>query len=69
MRKVLSIFIAGVLATFSLCGQSRAELEELRKKNLQDIEYVDRMLKNTATQKSENLNELQRKNGKKFSIS
>jgi len=44
-----------------------AELEELRKKNLQEIEYVDRMLKTTATQKSENLNEL-RVIGKKLSL-
>jgi septal ring factor EnvC (AmiA/AmiB activator) len=67
MRRVLSILIACVLATFSLCGQSRAELEELRKKNLQEIEYVDRMLKTTATQKNENLNEL-RVIGKKLNL-
>lgn len=67
MRRVLSIFIAVILATFSLCAQSRAELEELRKKNLQEIEYVDRMLKTTATQKNENLNEL-RVIGKKLNL-
>jgi len=67
MRKVLSVFIACFLTTLILCGQSRAELEELRKKNLQEIEYVDRMLKTTATQKSENLNEL-RVIGKKLSL-
>jgi len=48
-------------------GQSRAELEELRKKNLHEIEYVDMMLKNTSTKKSENLNEL-RVIGKKLSL-
>ncbi len=67
MRKVLSVFIGCFLSAFILCGQSRAELEELRKKNLQEIEYVDRMLKTTATQKSENLNEL-RVIGKKLSL-
>ncbi|MBE0676678.1 MAG: hypothetical protein IH591_18630, partial [Bacteroidales bacterium] len=67
MRRVLSILITCVLTTFSLCGQSRAELEELRKKNLQEIEYVDRMLKTTATQKNENLNEL-RVIGKKLNL-
>ena len=41
-----------------IVGQSRAELEEMRKRNLQEIEYVDRMLKTTASQKNENLNEL-----------
>ncbi|MCU0457506.1 MAG: peptidoglycan DD-metalloendopeptidase family protein [Bacteroidales bacterium] len=30
----------------------------MRRKNLQEIEYVDRMLKATATQKNENINEL-----------
>jgi septal ring factor EnvC (AmiA/AmiB activator) len=48
-------------------GQSRTELEELRKKNLQDIEYVDRMLKSTASQRTENLNEL-RVIGKKLTL-
>jgi murein hydrolase activator len=67
MRRVLSLFIAGVITTVTLCGQSRAELEELRKKNLQEIEYVDRMLKTTASQKNENLNEL-RVIGKKLNL-
>ncbi len=67
MRRVLQVFIACFLSTFILCGQSRAELEELRKKNLQEIEYVDRMLKTTATRKSENLNEL-RVIGKKLNL-
>lgn len=58
MRGVLLILILFRVAGFSLGGQSRAELEEMRKKNLQEIEYVDRMLKSTATQKNENLNEL-----------
>ncbi|MDX9902669.1 MAG: peptidoglycan DD-metalloendopeptidase family protein [Bacteroidales bacterium] len=48
-------------------GQSRAELEEMRKKNLEEIEYVDRLLKSTATEKSENLNEL-RVIGKKLDL-
>ena len=58
MRRIGLIFIFLMAAGLSLAGQSRAELEELRKKNLQEIEYVDRMLKTTATQKTENLNEL-----------
>lgn len=56
--RFLSILILGIIAQTGIFGQSRAELEELRKKNLQEIEYVDRMLKTTATQKNENLNEL-----------
>jgi septal ring factor EnvC (AmiA/AmiB activator) len=58
MRRVIlsAVIMAGAL--IAGYGQSRAELEEMRKKNLEEIEYVDRMLKSTATQKSENLNEL-----------
>lgn len=41
-----------------LFGQTRSELEDMRKKNLQEIEYVDRLLKTTTSQKTENLNEL-----------
>ena len=67
MRIILFIFIFYIVAGVSLAGQSRAEMEELRKKNLQEIEYVDRMLKTTATQKNENLNEL-RVIGKKLNL-
>src|SRR5512133_3507842 len=48
-------------------AQSRAELENIRKKNLEEIEYVDRLLKNTASERKENLNEL-RVIGKKLSL-
>jgi len=67
MRGLLFIFILYIVAGVRLGGQSRADLEELRKKNLQEIEYVDRMLKTTATQKNENLNEL-RVIGKKLNL-
>lgn len=56
-----------LLCVLNVAGQSRAELEELRKKNLQEIEYVDKMLKTTSSQKSENINEL-RVIGKKLSL-
>ena len=58
MKSKLLIFTLCLVSGIILNAQSRAELEELRKKNLQEIEYVDRMLKTTASQKSENLNEL-----------
>lgn len=65
-RVILSVVVmAGTL--ISGYGQSRAELEEMRKKNLEEIEYVDRMLRSTATQKSENINEL-RVIGKKLNL-
>ena len=67
MRRVLAIFVVLAASLYSLEGQSRAELEELRKKNLQEIEYVDKMLKTTASQKSEYLNEL-RVIGKKLGL-
>ncbi len=67
MRKVLSIVILFSVSIIVVNGQSRAELEEMRKKNLQEIEYVDRMLKSTSSQKSENLNEL-RVIGKKLGL-
>jgi len=67
MRSALLVFFLCLTVVTGLSGQSRAELEELRKKNLQEIEYVDRMLKTTATQKNENLNEL-RVIGKKLNL-
>jgi murein hydrolase activator len=67
MRKVAVICLLTVISNYCLKAQSRSELEELRKKNLQEIEYVDRLLKNTATEKKENLNEL-RVIGKKLNL-
>jgi septal ring factor EnvC (AmiA/AmiB activator) len=67
MKRVIlsAVVVAGSL--IAGYGQSRAELEEMRKKNLEEIEYVDRMLRSTATEKSENLNEL-RVIGKKLNL-
>jgi septal ring factor EnvC (AmiA/AmiB activator) len=67
MRRIAVIFLLTVVLTYCLSAQSRSELEELRKKNLQEIEYVDKMLKSTATEKTENLNEL-RVIGKKLNL-
>lgn len=64
-RACISILLFAVFITTS--GQSRAELEAIRKKNLEEIEYVDRLLKNTASERKENLNEL-RVIGKKLSL-
>ncbi|MGE5348170.1 MAG: murein hydrolase activator EnvC family protein [Actinomycetota bacterium] len=58
MKKGYLILVFALFFACALEGQSRAELEEMRRKNLQEIEYVDRMLKATATQKNENINEL-----------
>ena len=37
--RFLSILMLGIIAQAGIFGQSRAELEEMRKKNLQEIEY------------------------------
>ena len=41
-----------------LPGQTRQELEERRSKTLEDISYVDNLLKETAKEKSESMNEV-----------
>lgn len=41
-----------------LYGQNRVELEQQRKKTLEEIEYVDNMIKTTAKQRSEGLSDL-----------
>ncbi len=48
-----------LILSFRSFAQSRSELEEKRRKNLEEIEYVDKLLKSTSAQKSANLNELQ----------
>ena len=58
MKYLFLILFLAVWSASVLSGQSRSELEEMRKKNLQEIEYVDRLLKTTASQKTENVNEL-----------
>ena len=58
MKRLTVIFFLTVALNYCLSAQSRSELEELRKKNLQEIEYVDKLLRSTATEKKENLNEL-----------
>ena len=39
-----------------LSGQTKAELEEKRKKTLEEITYVDNLLKTTAKEKTEGMN-------------
>lgn len=64
-----AVFVAGLLlaALVQSNGQSRKELEELRSKNLKEIEYIDGILKSTTSQKNENLDEL-RVIGKKLNV-
>lgn len=66
MRKSVLVILF-VACSLELGAQTRSELENLRKKNLEEIEYVDRLLKSTANAKKENLGEL-RVIGKKLNI-
>ena len=57
MRNLFIYFLLSFLAT-GLVGQTKAELEEQRKKTLEEISYVDNLLKETTKEKKESLNEL-----------
>jgi len=56
----LAVNILSLLLIISpvMYAQSRAELEQQRKKTLEEIEYVDNMIKTTAKQKSESVSDL-----------
>jgi len=56
-RRVISAFIIFCLA-FASYGQTKKELEEQRKKTLEEISYVDNLLKETSKEKKESLSEL-----------
>jgi septal ring factor EnvC (AmiA/AmiB activator) len=56
MRFLLIVFFLLFMLSHLLSGQSKAELEEKRKKTLEEISYVDNMLKTTAKEKSEGIN-------------
>lgn len=58
MRRSLSIYLILVMSVYSVYGQTRSELEDKRKKALEEISYVDEMLKSTSRQKAENMNEV-----------
>jgi len=52
---VLTVFVFWIFFTYSF-SQTKAELEEKRKATLNEITYVDNMLKSTAKQKEESMN-------------
>jgi septal ring factor EnvC (AmiA/AmiB activator) len=54
-REVICIILTGCFCLV-LNGQTKAELEENRKKTLEEIAYVDNLLKTTSREKSEGLN-------------
>jgi murein hydrolase activator len=51
---LIFVFLLLVLSNL-LSGQTKAELEERRKKTLEEINYVDNLLKETAKEKSEGM--------------
>lgn len=53
---ILLIFFLGF--TLTLNSQTKAELEDKRKKTLDEISYVDNLLKTTAKEKSESMNDI-----------
>jgi len=65
LRILLNIILLSLFAIAT--GQTRSELEDQRKKTLDEITYVDNLLKNTEKQKSESINSL-RILGKKVNL-
>lgn len=58
MKYLIPILLINFLFTGIVMSQSRAELEEKRKKALDEISYVDNLLKSTTKEKSESLKSL-----------
>jgi septal ring factor EnvC (AmiA/AmiB activator) len=58
MRFLLALNIILLINAAILSGQTKAELEEQRKKTLEEISYVDGMLQTTEKQKIEGMNAL-----------
>ena len=59
MRFRLSLLFLFIFFNLVVYGQGRAELEERRKKTLEEINYVDNLLKTTSKEKSEGMNACQ----------
>ncbi|HUX96024.1 MAG TPA: peptidoglycan DD-metalloendopeptidase family protein [Bacteroidales bacterium] len=58
MKKFLAIVLFISLSFNCLFAQSRAELEDTRKKTIEEIAYVDNLLKSTSKEKSESMKSL-----------
>ncbi len=57
MRRALFLILF-VFSFLNLCAQTRIELEEQRKEALKDIDYLDRMIRETRDERSESMSEL-----------
>ncbi|MCK7534824.1 MAG: hypothetical protein MZV63_29410 [Marinilabiliales bacterium] len=58
MKRIIAFHIVLLFLTGLLSGQTRTEIEEQRKKNLEEIAYVDNLLTSTSKEKSASLNAL-----------
>lgn len=58
MKYFSSIFLIVFISIYNLHAQSRAELEEKRKKTLEDISYIDNLIKTTSKEKDESMKSL-----------
>lgn len=58
MRKIILAAIVLLVFNVAASGQTRKDLEEQREKTLQEISYVDNLLKETSKERRESLNEL-----------
>ena len=58
MRYIFVVAVFSCLVFYTLEGQSRAELEERRKKTIDEIAYVDNLLKSISKEKSESMKSL-----------
>ncbi len=58
MKKIIAFHIGLLFLTGLLSAQTRKEIEEQRKKNLEEINYVDNLLTSTSKEKSASLNAL-----------
>lgn len=57
--RFLTVFLLFNFLFFpGISGQTRSELEERRKQTLEEINYVDNLLKSTAKEKADNMNEV-----------
>jgi septal ring factor EnvC (AmiA/AmiB activator) len=56
--KRIFIIIFSIIIIFQVSGQTKKELEEQRNMNLEEISYVDNLLKETAKEKSTGINQL-----------
>ena len=56
MKYILNLVFISLVFCNCISGQSKAELEDIRAKTLQEISYVDNLLQTTSKEKNESMN-------------